>query len=327
MSETSAQKAPEKSGIAFMSFRKIAMSFSVLLLLISIGSLAVNGLKFGLDFTGGTQIEVEYQTSADLTQIRSQLSDAGFDGAIVVHFGSDTEVLIRLQGKESEQPKQRAGEEQTDSLSDKILKVLEADGDDVELKRVEFVGPQVGEELKEDGGLGMIFALLVVMGYVAFRFQYKFSVGAVVALIHDVLIVLGIFSLLGIEFDLTVLAAILAVIGYSLNDTIVVADRIRENFRRVRQATSEQIIDISLNETLGRTLVTSLTTLLVLIALFLVGGELIHGFSIALIIGVLVGTYSSIYVAANILMLMNITTQDLMEPVKEGSDLDEVEMP
>jgi preprotein translocase subunit SecF len=324
MSETTAQKAPENTGIAFMAFRKIAMGFSALLLLISIGSLAINGLKYGLDFTGGTQIEVEYQTSADLSKIRGQLSEAGFGGAIVVHFGADTEVLIRLQGSESEQPKQRAGEEESNSLSDQILNVLESNGDDVEIKRVEFVGPQVGEELKEDGGLGMIFALLVVMGYVAFRFQYKFSVGAVVALIHDVVIVLGIFSLLGLEFDLTVLAAILAVIGYSLNDTIVVADRIRENFRRVRQATPMEIIDISLNETLGRTLVTSITTLLVLIALFTVGGELIHGFSIALIIGVLIGTYSSIYVAANILMLMNITTQDLMEPVKEGAELDDM---
>lgn len=324
MSETTAQKAPENTGIVFMAFRKIAMGFSALLLLISIGSLAINGLKYGLDFTGGTQIEVEYQTSADLSKIRGQLSEAGFGGAIVVHFGADTEVLIRLQGSESEQPKQRAGEEESNSLSDQILNVLESNGDDVEIKRVEFVGPQVGEELKEDGGLGMIFALLVVMGYVAFRFQYKFSVGAVVALIHDVVIVLGIFSLLGLEFDLTVLAAILAVIGYSLNDTIVVADRIRENFRRVRQATPMEIIDISLNETLGRTLVTSITTLLVLIALFTVGGELIHGFSIALIIGVLIGTYSSIYVAANILMLMNITTQDLMEPVKEGAELDDM---
>ncbi|GAA6152261.1 protein translocase subunit SecF [Pseudoteredinibacter isoporae] len=296
----------------FMSQRKLAAIFSVLLLIGSIASLATNGLKFGLDFTGGSQIEVGYTQPADVNAIRKQLEGAGFPDPIVVHFGAETDVLIRMQ------------EDSDAELGDKVIGTLRADGSEVELRRVEYVGPQVGEELRDDGGIGMLFALAVVMIYVAMRFQFKFSVGAVAALAHDVIIVLGVFSVLKIDFDLTVLAAVLAVIGYSLNDTIVVSDRIRENFRKIRKADSVEVIDISLTQTLGRTLVTSLTTLLVLLALFYFGGELIHGFSIALLVGVAIGTYSSIYVAANVLLLMNISKEDLMQVEKEGAELDEM---
>lgn len=326
MSESNVSTPEHLRLLDFMKFRKLAAGFSAILLLISIGSLIFNGLQFGLDFTGGTQIELEYQQPADLEKIRGQLNAAGFDSAVVTHFGVETEVMVRLQQVEEPKRNEQANEEgvATQTLSDQVFAAISADGSSVEVKRSEYVGPQVGAELRDQGGLGMVVALLIVMGYVAFRFQYKFSVGAVVALIHDVIIVLGVFSLLHLDFDLTVLAAILAVVGYSLNDTIVVSDRIRENFRKIRQSNSIEIVNISLSETLGRTLVTSLTTLLVLLALFFVGGELIHGFSIALIIGVVVGTYSSIYVAANILLALDINTQDLIEPVKEGAELDEM---
>ena len=302
----------EQKMIRFMSQRKLAAIFSVLLLIGSIASLATNGLKFGLDFTGGSQIEVGYTQPANVNAIRQQLEAAGFPDPIVVHFGAETDVLIRMQ------------EDSDSELGDKVIDTLRADGSEVELRRVEYVGPQVGEELRDDGGIGMLFALAVVMIYVAMRFQFKFSVGAVAALAHDVVIVLGVFSVMQIDFDLTVLAAVLAVIGYSLNDTIVVADRIRENFRKIRKADSIEVIDISLTQTLGRTLVTSLTTLLVLLALFYFGGELIHGFSIALLVGVAIGTYSSIYVAANVLLLLGISKEDLMQVEKEGAELDEV---
>jgi preprotein translocase subunit SecF len=298
--------------INFMGQRKLAAIMSMLLLIGAIASLTFNGLKFGLDFTGGTQIEVGYEQSADLNKVRQQLDAAGFEGAVVVHFGAETDVLIRLQrGFES-------------GLGDEILAALNRTGDDVELRRIEFVGPQVGEELRDDGGIGMLFALVVVMAYVAMRFQFKFSIGAVAALAHDVLIVLGFFSVMQLDFDLTVLAAVLAVIGYSLNDTIVVSDRIRENFRKLRTETPLEVINVSLSQTLGRTLITSITTAMVLLALFFFGGEIIHGFSIALLVGVLVGTYSSIYVASNVLLSMNISKEDLMLPVKEGEEFDEV---
>jgi len=294
--------------IDFMGQRKLAAAFSILLLLGSIAALAVNGLKLGLDFTGGTQIEVGYEQPADINLIRQQLSDIGYGGAVVVFFGSNTDILVRLQ--ESKNP----------HLGDQVLAALRASGETVELKRIEFVGPKIGEELRDDGGLGMLFALAVVMAYVAMRFQFKFSVGAVAALIHDVIIVLGVFALLQLDFDLTVLAAVLAVIGYSLNDTIVVSDRIRENFRTMRKASSIEVINAALTQTLGRTIVTSLTTLLVLLALFFVGGELIHNFSTALIVGIVVGTYSSIYVAANVLLALGVSKEDLMPP-----ELDEEE--
>ena len=292
--------------INFMAFRKIALALSVTLMVVAAASLAINKLQFGLDFTGGTLIEVGYEQAPDLVAVRSQLQTAGFDDAVVQNFGSELDVLVRL------------GQAFNDKVGESVLAVLQAgSASDVELRRSEYVGAQVGEELTEQGGLGMLVALAIVMLYVAFRFQLKFSVGAVVALIHDALIVLGIFSLLKLDFDLTVLAAILAVIGYSLNDTIVVSDRIRENFRKLRKGTSEEIINESLSQTLGRTLVTSITTILVLTALLIFGGELIYGFALALLIGVVVGTYSSIYVASNVLLLLGISKEDLIIPPKE----------
>ncbi len=300
--------------VDFMSHRKVAAALSIALLLASIISLFINKLEFGLDFTGGTLLEVGYEQPASLDLIRLQLNDAGYQNFVVVHFGAETDVLIRLQQNVT------ANIAEQGKVGNELLATLRRDGATVELRRIEFVGPQVGGELRDQGGLGMLLALAVVMAYVAFRFQFKFSVGAVAALIHDVLIILGLFSLFSWNFDLTVLAAILAVIGYSLNDTIVVSDRIRENFRKIRRGTSEEIINISLTQTLGRTVVTSLTTLLVLTALFIFGGELIHNFAKALIIGVIVGTYSSIYVAANVLLSMNISREDLIIPEKEGAD-------
>ena len=293
----------------FMGYRKIAQIVSAILLVISIASLSINGLKLGLDFTGGTLVEVAYDKTADLGSIRSALETAGYNNALVVNFGSDQDVLVRLPQSNNSQ------------LGDELLTVLkEGHEGDIDLHRIEYVGPQVGEELREQGGLGLLAALISVMIYVTFRFQFKFSIGAVFALAHDVIIVLGFFSLLRLDFDLTVLAAILAVIGYSLNDTIVVSDRIRENFRIVRKGQPEDIINRSLTQTLGRTLMTSITTLLVLTSLFIFGGEIIHGFATALIVGVFIGTYSSIFVAANMLLALNISQEDLAIPVIEGAD-------
>jgi len=296
----------------FMGPRKLLAAFSGLLLLISVASLAINGLRFGLDFTGGSLVEVGYEEAADLNAIRGQLVDAGFNDAVVQTFGASTDVLIRL------------GETHDPKLGDKVVEALTTEDINVELRRNEYVGAQVGEELREQGGLGMLLALAMIMVYLAFRFQFKFSLGAVLALVHDVTIVLGIFSILQLDFDLTVLAAVLAVIGYSLNDTIVVYDRIRENFRIMRVADSVEIMNASLSQTLSRTLVTSLTTVLVLVALLIFGGETIRGFSIALLAGIGVGTYSSIYVAANLLLAMNVTKEDLIPPPKEETEIDEM---
>lgn len=294
--------------IDFMGKRKIAAVISILLLLASIVSLGVKGLHLGLDFTGGTLVEVEYEKAPDLADVRAQLIEQGYEKLVVQNFGADTSVLVRLsQGF-------------NDQVGNEVANALASSGAAVQLKRAEFVGAQVGEELREQGGLGLLLALGIVMLYVAVRFQYKFSIGAVGALIHDVIVVLGAFSILGWDFDLTVLAALLAVIGYSLNDTIVVSDRIRENFRKVRKSTPIEIVNLSLNQTLSRTLVTSLTTLLVLVALYLVGGEMINGFAKALLIGVFVGTYSSIYVASNVLLSMGVTAEDLIIPVKEEGE-------
>ena len=296
-----------------MGQRKLALLLSTILILVSIGSLATRQLEWGLDFTGGTLVEVHYSESANLDEIRTTLGSRGYAGAIVVSFGSDKDVMIRL-------PKGYSDQQGTELLAT----LQEVYSGAVELRRIEFVGPQVGDELREQGGLAMLLALGLVMLYIAFRFQFKFAVGAVVALVHDVVITLGFFSVLGLEFDLTVLAAILAVIGYSLNDTIVVSDRIRENFRKLRRSDPEEVVNISLTETLGRTLVTSLTTLMVLLALAVFGGEIIHGFAIALIVGVAIGTYSSIYVAANVLLMMGVSKEDLMIPLKEGVEQDEL---
>uniref|UniRef100_UPI000255A227 protein translocase subunit SecF n=1 Tax=Microbulbifer agarilyticus TaxID=260552 RepID=UPI000255A227 len=311
----------------FMRWRKIAAAMSFVLVIASVIALAMNGLKLGLDFTGGTQIEVGYQNAPQIADVRSQLQEAGYEGAEVVRFGSDSELLIKLPPEVAQQQTQQNARdaEATNSIGDKVVGVLRQGSDGrVDLRRVEMVGPKIGEELRDDGGLGMLFALAVVMAYVALRFQYKFAIGAVVALIHDVIIVLGFFAILQLDFDLTVLAAVLAVIGYSINDTIVVYDRIRENFRKVRQAEPAEVINISMSQTLSRTFMTSFTTLLVLWALQFFGGELIHNFSLALIVGVIIGTFSSVYVAANTLMAMNISKEDLMPPVKEGADLDEM---
>ncbi|HBM82771.1 MAG TPA: protein translocase subunit SecF [Halieaceae bacterium] len=299
--------------INFMGQRKLAMAVSAVLLLAAIFSLSTRQLSWGLDFTGGTLVEVHYSESADLSAIRATLDGGGYAGSIVVSFGTDRDVLIRLP----------QGHADTDGTA--LVRLLEDTFEGtVELRRIEFVGPQVGDELREQGGLAMLMALGMVMLYIGFRFQFKFAVGAVAALAHDVIITLGFFSIIGLEFDLTVLAALLAVIGYSLNDTIVVSDRIRENFRKLRKSDPLEVINISLSETLGRTLVTSLTTLLVLVCLALLGGEMIKGFAIALLVGVVIGTYSSVYVAASVLVLMGVSKEDLMLPVKEGAEQDDL---
>lgn len=295
----------------FMGLRRYALVFSALLLIASVGSLSTQGLVLGLDFSGGTQIEVGYDEPVQVADLRVKLESAGFESPVVVHFGSETDILIRMQGEPDQ------------SLAQRVYEVLRGDNEQIELRRVDYVGPQIGEELRDQGGLGMLVALILVMLYVAVRFQFKFSVGAVMALVHDVIITLGVFSLLRLEFDLTVLAAVLAVVGYSLNDTIVVSDRIRENFRKIRKASPEEVINESLSQTLWRTINTSLTTMLVLLALFFFGGELIHNFAIALMIGVGIGTYSSIYVAATVMLAMNVDREDLLEP-EEGELVDDL---
>ena len=297
--------------INFMRFRKIAITISLILFVGSIGSIFMKGLSLGLDFSGGTLVEIQYEDSVDLSEIRAVLSENGYEDFQVVNFGSSLDVLIKI----ADQPG-------NSSLGDQIFALLSSNNFEGELKRIEFVGPQIGSELRDQGGLGMLVALGMILLYVAFRFQYKFALGAVTALAHDVVIILGLFSIFSWDFDLTVLAALLAVIGYSLNDTIVVSDRIRENFRTERVLEPIDMVDLSLNQTLGRTIVTSLTTLLVLFALFIFGGELIRGFSLALIIGVLIGTYSSIYVVANMLMSLTLTQEDLAVPEPEGADFD-----
>ena len=297
----------------FMKYRKIAGIASIVIFVISILSLSFRGLSLGLDFSGGTLVEVSYETPVELESIRNTLIDNGYDDSQVVNFGTNLDVLIKV-----------ADQNGNSSIGEGIFNLLEKEGFSGELKRVEFVGPQVGAELRDQGGLGMLVALFMILLYVAFRFQFKFALGAVTALGHDVVIILGLFSIFAWDFDLTVLAALLAVIGYSLNDTIVVSDRIRENFRTQRELSPQEMIDLSLNQTLGRTVVTSFTTLLVLFALFIFGGEMIKGFSLALILGVLVGTYSSIYVVANMLMSLTLTQEDLALPEPEGADFDEI---
>lgn len=301
--------------IKFMPHRKIAMIISLALIVISLASLSIRGLQFGLDFTGGTLLEVAYPESVALEPIRNQLHGNGFEDAIVQHFGAANEVLVRVAPKE--------GVSNADT-STRLFELIRAQNPVVENRRVEFVGPQVGEELTETGGIAMLAALACILVYVALRFEYRFALGAVAALAHDVIIVLGLFSIFAIEFDLTVLAAILAVIGYSLNDTIVVFDRIRENFRKIRKGVAIEVIDTSLNQTLARTLITSLTTLLVLLSLFIFGGELINGFATALLAGVIIGTYSSVYVASSVLVAMGISKEDLAPVKREGEEQEEV---
>ncbi|MGD8525377.1 MAG: protein translocase subunit SecF [Thioalkalispiraceae bacterium] len=302
------KKTPE---FDFMGKRKLALVFSFTLIVISIFAIASRGLNFGLDFTGGTLIEVGYQQDADLGKIRGALEKAGFEDTVVQHFGTARDVLIRIAPD---------AEVVQSELSDRVLSTLREQNPDVQMRRQEFVGPQVGDELRDDGGLAMIIALAFILIYVMARFEYRFALGSIAALIHDVLITIGCFALFQWDFDLTVLAAVLAVIGYSLNDTIVVFDRIRENFRLLRKGTNIDVINVSLNQTLSRTMMTSVTTLLVVVAMFLFGGELIHAFSQALIVGILVGTYSSIYVASSTTVALNVTRESLMPVEKEGVD-------
>ena len=290
-----------------MKHRNAALIVSAALIVLSIASLAYRGLNFGIDFTGGTLVEVGYQQVADLVSIRKQLDDAGFEDAQLQHFGTAKDVLIRLAPRT---------EVSQGELSTQILNAL-SQQQQAEVRRIEFVGPQIGEELREDGGFAVLYALLGILIYVAFRFEYRFAIGAIIALVHDVLITLGFFSLSGIEFNLPVLAAILAVIGYSLNDTIVIYDRVRESFIKFKDV-AEKVINKSINLTLARTLITSLTTLLVLIALFIFGGEILTGFTVALIVGVIIGTYSSIYVASLSILMMGINYKHVIPPKKEG---------
>ena len=306
-----------KLNLDFLKVGNIAVVFSLILILVSIAELTFNGLNFCLDFTGGTKVEVRYDKTADLIKIRKELTDAGYQQAVAQYFGTSKDVTIRLGVL------QGGGKDKAE-ISNDILSVLRSSGDKVEMRGIEFVSATVGEELTEQGILAVVVMLICIMLYVALRFEWKFSVGAVAALAHDVLITTGVFSLFGLEFDLNVLAAILAVIGYSLNDTIVVYDRIRENFLRMRKGSPRDIINISLNQTLSRTLITSGTTIFVLVALFVWGGQMIHGFATALLIGIIIGTYSSIYVASLLALKLGVTKEDLMPTVieKEGADQD-----
>ena len=302
------------TNINFIGNRNIAMIFSGVLMLISIGSLATRGLQMGIDFTGGTLIEVDYQKAADLTVLRNTLDAEGFNDATVQNFGTAKDVLIRLKPHE--------GVSSAD-LSTKVLEAInKTTAEPASVRRVEYVGPQVGDDLAEDGFLALLYSTICILIYIAWRFEWKFSVGAVLATIHDVIVTLGLFSVLGLEFDLTVLAAVLALIGYSLNDTIVIYDRIRENFRQLRNTSTEEIMNISVNVTLSRTIMTSLTVILVLVSLFFLGGEIIHNFSIVLLFGVFFGTYSSIFIASPMALLLGISPEDLMIPAKEGAEID-----
>lgn len=307
-----------KNTVAFMSYRKAALLLSVVLMLASVFSLATNKLNFGLDFTGGTLIEIGFEKAADLNKIRAIMDSNGFDDAVVKFYGSSRDVVIRLATRE---------DVKAEMLGNQVLDMLQSGtGETIDMRRIEFVGASVGDELAEQGGLAMLTALICILVYVAFRFEWRFALGSVFALFHDVLLTLGLFSVLQLEFDLTVLAAILAVIGYSLNDTIVVSDRIRENFRKIRVGGPEEVINISLTQTLSRTIITSITTLLVLAALFFKGGALIHGFATALLLGVFVGTYSSVYVASSVALALGISKEDLIPEVieKEGADQEEM---
>ncbi len=333
----------EKYNIDFLGMRKLAMGFSLLFVIISIASLAIRGLSFGIDFglsfgidfTGGTLVEVSYQNTVEIEEVRNTLSEAGFNDAIVQYFGTAKDVMIRVPLK---------GTEKGAQISEKIMRSLHNKLDEsvtdtdpvskeqtcsikgqrqvcqVQMRRVEFVGPQVGDELANQGGLAMLYALFGILAYVAFRFEWRFAVGSVIALVHDVTITIGIFSLFQMEFTLTVLAAILAVIGYSLNDTIVVFDRIRENFRKLRKENPQEIMNRSINQTLPRTILTSLTTLLVLVSLYFFGGDIIHNFSVALILGIVVGTYSSIYIASPAVLMLGISRENLLQVKQEGGD-------
>lgn len=304
------------TNINFIGNRNVFLIFSSILMIVAIGSLAVKGLKMGIDFTGGTLIEVGYQEPADLNALRNTLDQGGFADATVQNFGTTKDVLIRLKLEE--------GVSSAD-LSNQVLDVINKSSKlPASLRRVEFVGPQVGDDLAEDGFLALLYSTIAILIYIAWRFEWKFSLGAIIATFHDVIVTLGFFSILDMEFDLTVLAAVLALIGYSLNDTIVIYDRIRESFREIRNKSTEEIMNISVNVTLSRTIMTSLTVLLVLVSLFFLGGEVIHGFSIVLLFGVFFGTYSSIFIASPVALMLGVCPADMMAPVKEGADLDQL---
>ena len=312
-----------ESEIDFMGVRRIAAGISALLAVVSVISLFVNSLNFGLDFTSGTSVRLNYSETVDLDQIKSTLQQNGYGDAVVVTFGSDRDIRVLLPVDSSVAEQDQA--EQAAQIGESLAAMLQQETrGQVTLLGSDYVSAKVGGELAEQGGLGMLVALGIIMVYIAVRFQFKFSVGAVVALAHDLIITLGIFSVFQMEFNLNTLAAMLAIIGYSLNDTIVVSDRIRENFRRLRKGSPIEMVNASLNQTLSRTLITSLTTLLVLFSILLIGGESTQGFAIALIIGVVIGTYSSIYIASNVIIYMNVTREDLMIPVKEGTELDDL---
>jgi len=306
-----------KTSINFLGLkrRRVALFLSVIMISISVGSIITKGLDFGIDFTGGVLLEIGYPSPADLPKIRSLLAGDGFDDVQVQSFGSDEEVLLRLPPQSDQDP---------NYIRDRLRELLAADEPEVVLRRVEFVGPQVGEDLTEQGGLAMIFAIMMIFAYVMFRFQWKFAAGAVCALLHDVIITVGFFSLFGFEFDLTVVAAVLAVIGYSLNDTVVAFDRIRENFIKLRGVASDEAMNISINEMLARTIITGVTTLVVLIALLLLGGESVRPFSIALIVGIIIGTYSSIYTAGAVALVLDVNTKDLLPPEKDPDLADDL---
>ena len=305
-----------KTKIDFMGRRKYALIMSAILLIIAVASLPLRGLNFGLDFTGGTLVEVRYPSAPEIGDVRANLAAAGMEDVIVQNFGAATDIVVRV-------PPPKDSQASTDELSNRVVSAL-ATGIDGELqvRRADFVGPQVGEELRDQGILAVMYALIGIFLYVMMRFQWRFSVGAVVAVVHDILVTMGALAVLQVEFDLTVVAALLAVVGYSLNDTIVLFDRIRENFPRLSKHTSVDVINTSVNETLSRTIMTSLTTLLVLMALFIFGGEIIHGFALTLIIGVIIGTYSSIYVASTSLLMLGVSKYDLLLVEKEGAQTD-----
>jgi preprotein translocase subunit SecF len=301
--------------IDFMRYQWPALVLSTVVNLIGIGSFFIQGLNFGLDFTGGTVIEVGYKEPVQLPDIRAALAKGGFNEATVQHFGSSRDILIRLAPKDQS--------ESTAAVSDRVFRALSADAKgQVDLRRAEFVGPQVGAELAESGGLAVLYSLIGILIYVWLRFEWRFSVGAIIATIHDTIVTVAIFSVFRIEFDLTVLAAVLAVIGYSLNDTVVIFDRIRENFRKIRKGSVIEVVNQSINETMSRTIITSGTTLIVVLALFLFGGQVIHGFALAMLVGIAVGTYSSIYVASSAAVMLGISRADLMPAKKEGARLD-----
>jgi preprotein translocase subunit SecF len=304
----------KQTNIPFMRWKWHAIALSSLINLIGIASFLWPGFQFGLDFTGGTLVEVGYKEPADLNQVRAALEGAGFGGATVQHFGSARDVMIRLQPK---------GGANAQAVSDEVFATLsQAAGGQVELRRVEFVGPQVGQDLTEQAILVVLYALIGILIYVALRFEYRYAIGAVIATVHDVVVVLAVFTLFQMEFDLTVLAALLAVIGYSLNDTVVIYDRIRENFRKIRKGTPEEVVNISVNETLSRTIMTGGTTVITLVSLYVFGGQAIHSFALALLVGIGVGTYSSIYVGSAAALILGVSRADMMPVKKEGEGLD-----